>query len=78
MLRHALGTSDNGKRQSYRNHFVTGEGSTDHPLCMQLVAMGFMARRNGNELTGGDDLFTVTDAGRAAARPAPEGQRSCS
>ena len=67
ILRHSLGVGDDGKGRSYRNHFVTGEGSTDYPHCMALVDAGLMKRRKGNVLTGGDDLFTVTEAGREAA-----------
>ena len=70
ILRHALGIGDDGTRAAYRNHFVTGEGGVDHPHCMALVESGHMVRRDGSMLTGGDDLFLVTDAGRAAARPA--------
>lgn len=67
ILRHSLGLDGNGHGLPYRHHFVTGMDSTDHPHCMALVEMGFMVRHLGNELTGGDDLFLVTDAGRAAA-----------
>ncbi|MDC9651478.1 hypothetical protein [Xanthomonas perforans] len=66
MLRHSLGTGEYGRERSYRNHFVTGAGSTDHPTCMQLVELGLMQRHSGNALSGGDDIFTVTAAGRAA------------
>ncbi|MBB5885423.1 hypothetical protein DYQ93_11655 [Xanthomonas sp. LMG 8992] len=75
ILRHALGTGEDGRAPCYRNHFVTGEGSSDHPLCMQLATMGLMVRRNGSPLTGGADLFTVTQEGRAAARPEPGSER---
>jgi hypothetical protein len=68
ILRHSLGLRENGSGKSYRNHFCTGPGSTDYPHCMALVESGHMIRRNGNALTGGDDLFIVTDAGKAAAR----------
>jgi len=66
ILRHSLGL--NYGREMYRNHFVTGEGSTDYPDCMALVKMGLMTRRAGSELTGGDDVFFVTDEGKKAAR----------
>nr|WP_308006515.1 hypothetical protein [Xanthomonas albilineans] len=69
ILRHSLGIGNDGHSPCYRNHFVTGVGCNNHPLCVQLVALGFMTKHKGNALTGGDDLFTVTDAGRAAARP---------
>ena len=75
ILRHALGTGDDGTRPPLRNHFVTGEGSTDHPHCMALVERGSMTRRAGNALSGGDDIFSVTANGRLAAAPA-EGDRA--
>ena len=75
ILRHALGTGDDGTRPPFRNHFVTGEGSTDHPLCVALVERGLMTRRTGNALSGGDDIFSVTASGRLAAAPA-EGERA--
>ncbi len=80
ILRHALGVGEGGLERSYRSHFVTGPGSTDHQHCMALVARGFMVRRAGNALTGGSDLFNVTQAGRAAVQehtpPPPKLTRS--
>ncbi len=80
ILRHALGVGDDGLERSYRNHFVTGEDGADHRHCMALVERGFMVRRTGNAITGGDDLFTVTAAGRAAVQehspPPPKLTRS--
>lgn len=68
ILRHSLGLRDDGSGRAYRNHFVTGEGSTDYPHCMSLVEQGFMVRKRGSPLSGGDDIFHVTDSGRAASR----------
>lgn len=68
ILRHSLGVPDPWQTNMYRNHFVTGEGSVDHPDCMALTDMGLMQRRKGNEMTGGDDVFIVTEAGKAAVR----------
>lgn len=65
ILQHSLGVDRFGRGEQYRNHFVTGEGSVDHPICMEAVERGLMHRRSGDALTGGDDLFTVTDAGKA-------------
>lgn len=80
ILRHALGVGDGGLERSYRNRFVTGEGGADHRHCMALVERGFMFQRAGNAITGGDDLFTVTAAGRAAVKehtpPPPKLTRS--
>ncbi|PPU28671.1 hypothetical protein [Xanthomonas arboricola] len=69
VLRHSLGTGEDGRNPSYRNHFVTGPNSSDHPTCMQLVDLGLMQRRAGGAISGGDDIFTVTTGGRAAAEP---------
>ena len=68
ILRHSLGVPDAGQTNMYRNHFVTGEGSLDHPDCMALTEMGLMRRHKGGPLTGGDDAFTVTDKGKAIVR----------
>jgi len=65
ILRHALGLT-RGK-QSYRNHFVTGPGSTDYTDCCALVANGYMWRTPGSFISGGDDVFTVTDEGKEVA-----------
>ena len=67
ILRHALGIGDCGTKPPYRNHFVTGEASIDHPHCMALVERGLMTRRAGNALSGGDEIFSVTSEGRLAA-----------
>ena len=68
ILRHALGL---GKRE-YRNHFVTGPGSTDYPSCEALVAAGLMTRRAGSQLSGGDFIYHVTNDGRTAAYQEPK------
>lgn len=69
ILRHALGVGDSGTKPSYRNHFVTGLGSKDYDNCVALVESGHMAQRKGSQLTGGDDLFIVTESGKLAALP---------
>lgn len=66
LARHALGL-DGQRKQSYRNHFVTGPGSTDHPAWMQMVKAGLAWRRTGSVLTGGDDLFGLTMSGAMLA-----------
>jgi len=65
ILQHSHGLDKFGRGTFYRNHFVTGEGSTDHPVCMEAVGLGLMDRHAGNALTGEMDAFTVTEAGRA-------------
>lgn len=74
ILQHSLGCDEFGRGTMYRNHFVTGEGSDDYPICMEAVALGLMNRRDGFEMTGGMDLFTVTVEGKqwmAENSPAP-------
>lgn len=70
ILQHSIGADQYGRivRGGGRNHFVTGEGSTDHPHCMALVASGLMTRRSGSAISGGDDIFHVTDSGREYVR----------
>lgn len=64
ILQHSLGVDQYGRGRRYRNHFVTGEGSTDYPDCCALVDAGLMVKQRGSPLTGGDDAFFVTDAGK--------------
>lgn len=74
ILQHSLGVDQYGLGRQYRNHFVTREGSTDHPDCCALVTAGLMVKQRGTPLTGGDDAFFVTDAGKqyvSANSPAP-------
>ena len=67
ILRHSLGLG-RGLGREYRNHFVTGPGSTDYPHCEALVAAGLMRRHEGNPLTGGEPMYAVTDEGKTVAR----------
>ncbi|MES0071859.1 hypothetical protein [Mesorhizobium sp. M0058] len=60
--RHALGL-DGRRKQSYRNYFVTGERSADHPAWLAMVEAGWATRRAGSILTGGDDFFRLTRSG---------------
>ena len=66
ILQHTLGLDEYGRGKSYRNHFVTSSGSSDYADCCKLVELGFMQKRAGNQLSGGDDIFLVTDCGRMA------------
>ena len=66
LARHALGLP-NKRSRSYRNHFVTGEGSTDYAPWIEMVAAGLAKRWKGNEMTGGDDLFRLTKTGAIQA-----------
>jgi hypothetical protein len=68
-IEHSLGlrAHEPKRKKSHRNHFVTGEGSTDWPVMMALVEKGFAKRRRGTPMSGGDDVFFITDAGIDAA-----------
>lgn len=68
ILQHTIGLRQ-GRPKVDRNHFVTGEGSTDYPICMSLVKAGLMTVVRGSPLTGGNDLFQATEAGKRAAQP---------
>jgi len=74
LARHALGLPHK-RKTSYRNYFVTGEGSIDYPHWMAMVDMGAAQRRGGNALTGGDDLFRLTRAGAEIALN--DGEKLC-
>lgn len=71
VLRHALGLRNPGDRP-FRNHFVTGPGSSDFDDCEALVAEGLMTKRAGNALTGGDPCYCATAAGIASATGASQ------
>ena len=66
ILQHSLGLDEYGRGTFYRNHFVTGEGSSDHADCVALVEAGYMGIRKSHPLAGGDDAFWVTEAGKRA------------
>ena len=65
IMRHALGY-DRRTSPGWRNRFETGPGSTDYPHCEALVAAGYMRRRPGGPMSGGDPVYSVTDAGMDA------------
>lgn len=65
LARHALGLP-NKRRTSYRNHYVVGSGE-DHREWLAMVAAKEARRRDGNQLSGGDDIFWLTAAGAIAA-----------
>lgn len=67
ILRHAIGLRVDGTGRPYRNHFVTGPGSTDYDCCCELADRGLMRRHKGNAITGGDYWFSVTDQGKRLA-----------
>jgi hypothetical protein len=65
ILLHSLGLTRGGP--AYRNHFVTGPGSTDYDDCCALVEAGFMTKRTSSLLPAGDLCFNVTESGKALA-----------
>lgn len=66
LARHALGLTGD-RTQSYRNHFVCGEGSNDYPGWMNIVAKGLAIRVDKRKLYGGDWLFILTREGAEQA-----------
>ena len=66
LARHALGLP-NKQRKSYRNHFVAGPGHSDFEAWLAMVESGHATRRKGNELSGGDDVFWLTEKGARTA-----------
>ncbi len=70
ILQHSLGLDKYGRGTFYRNRFVTGEGSIDRLLCMELVELvelGYMKHYPAVEMFGGSDGFVVTGEGKRAA-----------
>lgn len=66
LARHALGLG-NGRKVSYRNHYVTGPGGEDYAEWQAMVVMGYAKHRSGSALSGGDDIFWLTATGARAA-----------
>jgi hypothetical protein len=67
LLHHTLGLSEQ-RRESYRNHFVAGNGHSDMRHLEELEQAGLMERRRTPQfLPDGDVVFAATDAGRALA-----------
>jgi hypothetical protein len=66
LARHALGLG-NGRRVSYRNHFVCGPGHSDYDNWTSLVTSGLARRRAGSQMSGGDDIFWLTHDGAKLA-----------
>ncbi len=82
VLQHSLGRNEYGKsprgREDYRNHYCASEGHHSFAACREAVALGLMLERAPSDISGGDHVFTVTDAGRAyiAEHSPPEPKRS--
>lgn len=70
VLQHALGRDEYGQRKpgrtdDYRNHYVAGEGHHSWDALRDAVTKGLMVRHAPRAISGGDPIFTVTDAGKA-------------
>ncbi len=63
ILQHALGRDEYGRGADYRNHYCAG--GADVAICREAVSQGLMREHAGREISGGDPIFTVTDAGKA-------------
>ena len=66
LARHALGLP-NKRKISYRNHFVTGDGSGDYADWNAMVDAGMAKVRRNVEMYGGADYFRLTIDGAKAA-----------
>lgn len=65
ILQHSLGLDDYGRGKPYRNHYCIGERCDGFDLCRDAVAQGLMQEHAPSAISGGDHIFTVTDAGKA-------------
>lgn len=66
ILQHALGRDRYGKCPAHvsRNHYCVGDGP-DLVTCREAVAQGLMVEHAPSDISGGDFVFVVTDAGRS-------------
>jgi hypothetical protein len=69
ILQHSLGRDQYGQpnpaNPDYRNYFVASPGHHDWATLLQAVTDGLMTRSKGNAISGGGDIFSVTEAGKA-------------
>lgn len=69
ILQHTRGLDQHGCGTWYRNHFCASPGHGDWDDLKALESLGLMKEgRRPNELTGGDYVFYVTEAGDAAIK----------
>lgn len=64
ILQHALGRDQYGHGTDYRNHYCVGSGP-DLDTCREAVSQGLMTEHAPREISGGDFIFVVTNAGKA-------------
>lgn len=70
VLQHSLrrdryGQRPSGALEDYRNHFCASAGHADFEMCRGAVQRGLMREHAPLEISGGDSIFTVTEAGVA-------------
>lgn len=70
ILQHALGRDEVGRPErgaveDYRNHFCTSPPGKGWDRCVEAVNLGLMTQHEPRAISGGDWIFTVTDAGKA-------------
>lgn len=63
ILQHTLGLDKYGQGTMYRNHFCAG--TTDEPICRELVALGYMEEWPPQKMLPYFNC-SVTDAGKEA------------
>jgi hypothetical protein len=77
VLQHALGRDQYGRSErgaDYRNYYCAGPGHHSFETCREAVAQGLMVEHPPSEISGGDHVFVVTEAGKtyiAANSPSP-------
>ena len=59
LARHALGLPCHTGVTS-RNHFCAGPGHSDYVTWQDMVAEGLAIRKQGNDISGMDDIFWLT------------------
>lgn len=69
VLQHALGRDQYGQRkkhltEDYRNHFCAGPGHDMFAFCRQAVADGLMVEHPPRTISGGNNIFVVTEKGK--------------
>lgn len=74
LARHALGL-DGRRKQSFRNHFVTGPYSSDYQLWVDAANAGDAKMRESGLLPKGDACFWLTEQG--AKKALAEGESLC-
>lgn len=64
IIQHSIGCDEYGREFHKRNFFGTESTCADGKICEQLVAAGLMKWHGKSEICGGEDQYTVTEAGK--------------